>query len=615
MRGLRGAIGVSGPLFVGIALGNVLLGTVAAIGAYLACFADDQGGPFGPRIAAMCICVLSCGTSFLVGVLASPWVWLAVGLVILWTFGWGLISATGPVPSVIAAMSATALLVAIGLIEDGASAVELTVFLMIGGAVPTLLTVLAWPFARTSPAVRAVDNVRSAVSKVVSGCATDPADTAQRARNAALGAVRTARKVIQSSLPKHDPTRVELLGRVRGEERFLKQAAAVRFETAPLIVAGDPSSMALAAAVTQQFREQVESQRARPFASGEERTDEPVIEEVSFFDRLRPALKPGSPGFVYAVRFCTVGAIGLVGTTLLRVPHAEWVTITSWRVLRTTYAATMTRLHQRVAGNVIGGVAAALVLLISPGLYLVATIVAVTTVFCFALRPINYGIYAIFGTWVILMLTDVGGNASVAVAFLRILATMAGATIAVLGARWILPRWTADGAAWRVSAALAADQQYADAIAAGFRGHYDMELVTAARRAADDANGAVFSVCDQMRLEPGTTAEELDATEAAVNVSGELRDALVACAAGLVRTPAARSASTGAPVRAQSHVDVAAHRAIDQQSMVAALQLVIDNLVATRNSLSTRGDRAAVVELDLTDLESSLAELREVVLR
>ncbi len=613
MRGLRGAIGVSGPLFVGIAVGNVLFGTVAAIGAYLACFADDQGGAFGPRIRAMCICVVSCGVSFLVGALASPWVWLAVGLVILWTFGWGLISSVGPVPSVIAAMSATALLVAVGLIDDGGSPVSLAAVLMIGGAIPTVLTALAWPFARTSPAVRAVDNVRSGVSKVVSGCESDPPDAAERSRNAAFAAIRTARKVIRDSLPEGDPIRVELLGRVRGEERFLKQAAAVRFEIAPLIAAGDASSLSQAAEMGQQLREHVNSERAQPLAPGEERTDEPPIEVASFFERLRPAFTPGSPAFIYAVRFSVVGAIGLVGTTLLRIPHAEWVTITSWRVLRTTYAATMTRLYQRVTGNVIGGVAAALVLLISPGLYVVAAIVAVTTVFCFALRPINYGIYAIFGTWVILMLTDVGGSASVAVAFLRIVATMVGATIAVLGARWILPRWTADGAARRFGAALAADQRYAEAIEQGYGGRYDIELVTEARRGADDANGAAFSVCDQMRLEPGTTPEQLNATEAAVYLSIDLRDCLVACAAGLAKTSASRSGSDALPVRARAQAG--GSDTVDQQAMVAALRRVISVLVATQGDLTTRGEQATVHELDLTDLESSLHQLRDVALR
>lgn len=589
MRGVRGAVGVSGPLFVGIATSHVFLGVVAAIGAYLACFADDQGGAFGPRIRAMGVCVVVCGVSFLIGGLAAGWVWLAVCLVIIWTFGWALVSSTGPVPSVIAAMAATAMLVAIGLVENQSSPMESAIFLMAGGAIPVTLTAIAWPFARAAPAQRAVDNLQLAVSKVIVGCTTSSTEDNERARDAAFGNVKKARDVITRSFSPEDPTRIELLARVRAEERFLKNAAAVRFESQRLASDGEPAAGERANSAAQELREQSVSARASPVKPGEERTDEPTIRQAPFWARFRPALRFGSPAFVYAARFAIVGAIGLVGTTLLRIPHSDWITITSWRVLRTTYAATVTRLYQRVGGNIVGGSAAAVVLWIAPNLYVQATVVAVTAVLCFALRPINYGIYAIFGTWVILMLTDIGGDSSVAVAFLRIIAAIVGATIAVVGARWILPRWTSATAAKRVAAAFAADRQYADAIAQGFRGHYDIDVVTRARRAADDANGSAFSVVDQMRLEPATSLEELTATESAVRTSLELRDGLVWSAGAIPKSGRAN------------------------EPVADLLEQIADELGTVQHILESGGMAAsALTAADLTELRQTLAELERL---
>ncbi len=557
-KGLRNAFAISVPLGIGVGAGQPALGVAAGLGAYLVAFVDDQGGAFGPRLRSMALAAIVCGVSFVVGGAASVSVWLAAGVVVLWTFGWGLLSNAGPRPGVIAAMAATAVLLGTELREpQGLLGFALIVA---GGALVILLTAAFVPLVRGRHLDGEVDAVYDAVAAVVSGAVTATDEANEAARLRAFGVIASARRTLADTPDRAGESGVRL-ARIRRAERFLKLAAQLRFDsrqtdgrlpnqtarTPPATGPADVESAAVAGEsadaaeppgppgttggwTTEELLAAVGQARRADLDPKLERNDEPAISRPSVWQRLRPSLRPGSEGFAYTSRFSLVTAIGLLLSILSGVPHGGWVPLTSWRVLRPSYAVTITRAHQRVGGTIAGGLLAATALLLVQQVAWQVVVLAAAAFVCFALRPINYGFYVVFATVVVLMLTGIGHPTGVLVAVVRVAATLVGAALAVLGARYLFPSWTAVRSGAAVRAALAANRTYADTVAAAYRGDYDMAAVTAGRRHADAATAAAYSIADQMQLEPRGTRMEIAQVRHAVALNLRLRDALVSLA-------------------------------------------------------------------------------------
>jgi uncharacterized membrane protein YccC len=597
-KGLRNALAIAAPLGVGLAAGQPALGTAAGLGAYLVAFVDDQGGAFGPRLRAMSLAAVLCGVSFVIGGAASVSVWLAAGAVVVWTFGWGLLSNAGSRPGVIASMAATAVL--LGTELRAPKGVTGFAMILAGGALVIVLTALSVPFARRRQLDGEVNAVYDAVTAVVAGAVTASAEANESARIRALGVIASARRTIADSPDRRGESAVRL-ARIRRAERFLKLAAQVRFdasrstgrpmtEVAPGLadppgteeLPGPPGSSGGWSVA--ELLSAVHEARRGPIDPRRERNDEPAIQRSSVWERLRPSLRPGAEGFAYACRFSVVTAVGLVLSIFSGVPHGGWVPLTSWRVLRPSYAVTITRAHQRVGGTIVGGLlAAGALLVVQQSAWQVAVLGAAAFV-CFALRPMNYGFYVVFATVVVLMLTGIGQATDVWVAAVRVAATLVGAGLAVLGARFLFPRWTAARAAASVRAALAANRVYADSIAAAYRGDYDMAAVTSGRRLADAATAGAYSIGDQMQLEPRGTQWQIAQMRAAVALNLRLRDALVSLAT----------------------------RRTARQGGTPDLALALDEVVAELDRVLAEGSGSGFAAGELPELESVVASVESL---
>lgn len=566
-KGLRNAIGISLPLIIGIWMGHIALAIPAALGAYLVAFSDDEGGAFPPRLRSMALCAVASAVSFAIGVWAQPWLWLSVLLVIIWTFAWGVLAGCGRIPSVIGSMSATAILVATSEATATEAPLAAGAAILSGGLFVVAMTLVAWPFATELPARRELAAAQAAVEAVVANCLATSDQANEKARQKAIAAIAAARKVVAGTFPEPDLRRAELLAQLRAAERSIKFAAALRFEhrspaTASPANRNDPDSRTAAAGGQRAVGELLAQTRAI-FVEGVdpalERTDHPLPATAPLSHRLKAALNPSGNAFAYALRFTIVAAAGLVLAALTRIPHASWVSVTSWRVLRPSYSATMTRAHQRVLGNVLGGVLAAVLLWVAPADYILVIIIGTFAFLCFALRPVNYGFYAIFATVVMLMLIGLTEPDDIVAAVIRIGATVVGALLAVLGARFVLPRWTTTSALTTLTQAMSANRAYAQSIAAAYRGRYDREEVTADRRQADAANNNAYSMLDQIRHEPVSDPHHLALIEDVVQLNLQLRDCLVA----LASRHAAGSVGSSQLIAALTEIDPGLAEAID----------------------------------------------------
>jgi uncharacterized membrane protein YccC len=154
--------------------------------------------------------------------------------------------------------------------------------------------------------------------------------------------------------------------------------------------------------------------------------------------------RPDSVVLQHALRVGLATTLAVVVTSLFRLNHGYWVTLTMVVILQPYGAATRQRAVQRVAGTVVGAAMAAVLSALFAGSSMTIVVLIFTfTVLCVALLPVNYGAYAIFGTPAFVLLAESSaGNWHLA--GLRVVNTLIGGVLALIAARvlWPVDEWT-----------------------------------------------------------------------------------------------------------------------------------------------------------------------------
>ena len=143
VRGMRYALGVGIPLFVGIATGHKLVGIAIAGGSTLIGL-TDSGVPYRGRVRAMLIASLVAAASTFVGELTGSYDVLAVVLLGLWSFGAGMFIALGLPAYFVALMAPLSMVVVASYPADAVQSLERAGLVFVGGLVQIALVVVIW---------------------------------------------------------------------------------------------------------------------------------------------------------------------------------------------------------------------------------------------------------------------------------------------------------------------------------------------------------------------------------------------------------------------------------------------------------------------------------------
>ncbi|WP_327122736.1 FUSC family protein [Streptomyces sp. NBC_01727] len=119
--------------------------------------------------------------------------------------------------------------------------------------------------------------------------------------------------------------------------------------------------------------------------------------------------------------------------------EGHWLVTGILLSLRPTPEATQAKARQRIVGNTLGGIAAALVLLTHPGPWAVTATVAATSTLAYALRPANYLYWCLAFPLLLLLLTDFDRPTPWYTAAVRAGLVLVGAVVSVLASRWLWP--------------------------------------------------------------------------------------------------------------------------------------------------------------------------------
>lgn len=564
---LRNAVGVAAPLILGAATGSAGAGLAATIGALQTAFAD-RPGPYRLRILRMMGTALAAGVTSGLAVAASAHEATSLLLLLIITFGAGLLLTAGPSATQVGVASVAAALILGHTPHPGASAVHVGLLVLAGGAFQAVLAIAAWPLGRHRPERDALAGLYRALAMVarrpVGSTVGPPAgdvlttvrltlyglghdhgpsveayrvllDEAERIRRelivlgAAVERLVEARTpilagLVRAALSESAGVLDELAGALTQgrsvDEAVLQRArgairhAVVRLEDSD----GAPAELTRRAAAARlralagQLRAAVESTRTG--ASEGRHGAEPMTRGMRLLRDpiaiLRANLTPDSAVLRHAVRAAVLVTASDLVVRVLGVQRGYWVALTILVVLRPDFGATLQRSVLRVIGSIVGVLLATVLVHFVPGGQWWH--VALIALFAFGMRlagPGNVGLTSLSLSALVVVLLEINGVSAHDTVINRSVSTLVGGTLAVV-AVLALPAWERQFVPARLGALLRAYRTYLGVVADPNAGRSELQQARSASRLA--RTNAQASV-DRARAEPVRADAELELGE------------------------------------------------------------------------------------------------------
>jgi uncharacterized membrane protein YccC len=536
--GLRTASAMVLPLAIGWATGRPELVWVG-LGGWLGSLADP-GGPYRERaISIATFAVAAAAFTALGGLLATP-VWVAAPALFVCALLCSLVRVRGDTAATMGVLALVMFCITQGQPAPVAMDLERGALLGVGALFALALSVAFWPFRPYRPVRRAVASVWSNLGNLIAAVAETAASGAapaawdslavqrrrtrellERARNAvaaarvgrsgetgrglqllllyelsdlSLGEVAAVSEELRAAIEEHhaaSPAALAALGDLsKGCDAI---AASIAEESEAKALEPLPAARAGERAVIDRLRAAVVQARQAALAL-EHGGEAPAIagEPPAPMHRpsVRDVLAPKSTEFQHSLRVAIVTTVASVLAAALHFQRSYWVTLSAILVLQPHGVATVRRALQRVGGTVVGGIFAALIARLVHDRLVLVPILFFTAWAAVAVRRINYAAFATLVTPAFVLLAEAGAGGP-HLTRTRIVDTLLGGALALLGALTLWPTRELERMPALIAAVLHADGDYLAAVS----GHEpDLALVAARRRvglAASNAEAAL----------------------------------------------------------------------------------------------------------------------------
>ncbi len=523
---LRAATGMAVVLVAGLASGHTLQGVTAAIGALAGGFASRQG-TYRSRATAVLAASSGMAVSAVVGGLLGHVEGPDIALNICWGLAAGMLTAFGPVGTVVGVQSVVGLVVFSQFRFTVPVALEQGLLVLAGGLVQTLLVVVVWPLRRFPAERRALggafDQLAAAARAVASGGGLPPADVFAGltpaladpqpfAGEARLGFYRALADQAERS-------RLELAALGRSQRRLLDAgarrpsatvadvalAAAEGFaEVAEALRQARPPRRSVLAALDQVLRRlpppppphglseptplDEAAQRCRALAGQVRAAVRLAAGPAGAADTPAASTSPAAPGaprqsrlgewravlranlslssqaLRHAVRLALTLGAAVAVSHLVPLGHRYWLPMTAMIVLKPDFRTTVVRGLSRVAGTLFGaGLVTLAVAELKPDQVWLTVAVVVLYLAAVSLLTANYAIYSACIASLVVLLLAFVGEPAASLAADRALYTTAGAAIALV-AYLAWPTWEASTLAARLGGLVETERVYLGAV-------------------------------------------------------------------------------------------------------------------------------------------------------
>ncbi|WP_344345439.1 FUSC family protein, partial [Kitasatospora putterlickiae] len=511
-RAVRGAVAVAVVLFPTLALGDALLATSAAMGAFIAGTATFQRS-FRPRATLAVGAGIGLGVSTFLGYLAAGVTGAFPVLLAVWAFGAGLSWAIGPTAGVVAANTLSVMLIVVQLPVSPLTALGHGLVCALGGAVQALVITL-WPIGSWTAQREALADTYAELADYARRLRQDPTahvDPAPfiEARNAAaltpwqdrhrppeLRGLRGLAERIRPTLAALADPKVGAPeeGPERDRAREVLAASAEAMDAlARAIRTGDPLQLPRSApALTLVARTEGPELRgaarraARRLAgllrkaadaldrASEDTIDTPVVQPGGALRKpplvrmlptalraVRRQFHPRSAVFQHAVRLSGVVTAAYLLARLAGFEHGYWAPMTAAMVMRPDFAQTYSRGVARLAGTVVGVAVSTLVVqLARPGEWVLAALAVVSIAGAYLTFRTGYAVITVCISSYVVFLLGLQEGDPLATAVERVGLTLLGGSVALL-VYALFPTWQTARLGERLAEWLAAAGRYA----------------------------------------------------------------------------------------------------------------------------------------------------------
>ena len=218
-------------------------------------------------------------------------------------------------------------------------------------------------------------------------------------------------------------------------------------------------------------------------------------------DSLRAHLTLKSLTLRHALRVAIVCSLDVALVLRFEVNHGYWLLLTSLIVLQPHVGSTLRRGVQRIGGTIAGGVLAALLAMLLHSQMATAAVLFPCALLSLAILPVSYAAFAFFLTpTFVLAWMPYAGDWQLAV--VRILNTIAGASISTIAMLFLFPAYERERAPQVLRESVAADRAYLQELAGAWRsGSRSSRILANARRRTGLAHNAAEESLDRLLAE------------------------------------------------------------------------------------------------------------------
>ncbi|MBW4596321.1 MAG: FUSC family protein [Brasilonema angustatum HA4187-MV1] len=164
-------------------------------------------------------------------------------------------------------------------------------------------------------------------------------------------------------------------------------------------------------------------------------------ERSTIIDTLRNNFTFDSVLFRHALRLALITTLAELLASLLQLPRGYWITLTALVALKPNYGGTSETTIQRVIGTILGGIIGIILVLLVKNSLAIAVCFLLLVFTAMSVRPLSYNIFTILLTPAIILLLHLISAGGWQVGVLRIVDSLVGGVLAVLGSYLLFPRW------------------------------------------------------------------------------------------------------------------------------------------------------------------------------
>jgi uncharacterized membrane protein YccC len=531
---VRSGIGVAVALLAGFASGFPIYAVAAGIGAFSTGFASLQG-VYRTRAGTMLGLAFAMAFSTVVASLCSHSVELSVLALAVWGFGSGMLASLGPGASAIG-LNATTALIIFEHIPMPPHVVAITALVMFaGGALQTVLLVVLWPIERYPQERHALADAYRQLAEYAraSDASTRVPPTAE---------LQAVRKTLADPRPFGRPLVIAAF------QSLLDEATRIRSSLALLAAVGGEKYARLRPVIAQALdviAEALDDARAPEdvalYGTISAPTEDPNLRAL--YGQLRAAWRAASvplggfalpefhsphlPDFAeplavmrehfhlnspfgrHAVRRAVTLAAAGVLAEVVPIQRGYWITLTTSLILRPDFTTTLSRGVARIAGTIVGVVAATAIVLAVPHTPHVTLALAILfAASSYAAFQLNYALFSLTVTAYVVFLLALLGTPETTAVQNRLVATIIGGLLA-MASYVIWPTWESARTRTSLSALVNASLDHTRLLLAGLIDPASRDLATyrAERTSLWSARAKAEESLERMLSEPEQTHE------------------------------------------------------------------------------------------------------------